>query len=269
VPSLTPLLRREPLGMIVDLRYEPTAAAGPERAITELSGPWQRLFGSTSIGGSEPASQPAVHDHVADSAQGIAFALATSLTPLGLGRDTWAKWLSRDREGGLASHLLGLALSGVLGGVVWHVRQEGTRRGDPELIRPLAAVEPGPRSPAFRAFKQLGRWLDASDDEVATAVGVGRTTPYSWERMSRPPSPRTTRRLHQLHSLVAGLVNRASAGEYREWLYEGGAFRRIAALSGDHDTLEAEAEPILFGQPRRRIDPGTWFPETESPDRSE
>ena len=30
VPSLTPLLRREPLGMIVDLRYEPTAAAGPE-----------------------------------------------------------------------------------------------------------------------------------------------------------------------------------------------------------------------------------------------
>ena len=147
--------------------------------------------------------------------------------------------------------------------------KKGTRRGDPELIRPLAAVEPGPRSPAFRAFKQLGRWLDASDDEVATAVGVGRTTPYSWERMSRPPSPRTTRRLHQLHSLVAGLVNRASAGEYREWLYEGGAFRRIAALSGDLDTLEAEAEPILFGQPRRRIDPGTWFPETESPDRSE
>lgn len=112
-----------------------------------------------------------------------------------------------------------------------------------------AATDP----PAFRAFRDLRRWIDASDEEIADMVGIGRTTPYAWRRQGHEPRPSTTQRLYEYHATLDSLRRRlGSAMVLRRWLYEGApATRREALLSGHLEALERDVHDLLF-----RRDPG-------------
>jgi hypothetical protein len=79
----------------------------------------------------------------------------------------------------------------------------------------------GGTSPAFRAFSELREWLSLSVPDAAELVGVGRTTPNSWERDGREPRPRLARRLYQLHALIGSLVRRHGVERTRVWLERG------------------------------------------------
>jgi hypothetical protein len=116
-------------------------------------------------------------------------------------------------------------------------------------------------SPAFDAFKDLVRWLRATDDEVASMIGVGRTTPYAWKREGREPRRSTVRKLFQTHAVLAGLVNKLGEEPAVEWLVLDDPSRRERVLAGDLAAVQNEARPLLFGRRQRRIRPGSWMPD--------
>src|SRR5262249_55741433 len=55
---------------------------------------------------------------------------------------------------------------------------------------------------AFTAFKDLGRWLNADDEQIAGMLGIGRTTAYSWKRERREPRPDNARRIYEFHAVL-------------------------------------------------------------------
>ena len=118
---------------------------------------------------------------------------------------------------------------------------------------------PGSAPEAFQAFKDIAEWLRASDEEVAEAIAIGRTTVYAWRREGREPRRGTARRLYQLHSVLAALQRRMGSERYELWLNQGTPSWRQAVLSGDLSVLEPVIESELFGQPSgQRFD---WTPE--------
>lgn len=119
---------------------------------------------------------------------------------------------------------------------------------------------PGSAPEAFRAFKDIADWLRASDEEVAEAIGIGRTTVYAWRREGREPRRGTARRLYELHSVLAALQRRMGSERYELWLNQGTPSWRQAVLSGDLSALEPVIESELFGHPsgQKGFD---WTPE--------
>jgi hypothetical protein len=112
---------------------------------------------------------------------------------------------------------------------------------------------------AFQAFKDVAEWLRASDEEVAEAIGIGRTTVYAWRREGREPRRGTARRLYELHSVLAALRRRMGSERYELWLNQGTPSWRQAVLLGDFSVLEPVIESELFAQPgRQKFD---WTPE--------
>jgi hypothetical protein len=122
-------------------------------------------------------------------------------------------------------------------------------------------VEDGHVSQAFDAFKDLVRWLQATDDEVASMVGVGRTTPYAWKRDGREPRRSTVRKLFQTHAVLAGLVNKLGEDAAVNWLVLDDPSRRERVLAGDLASVQNEARPLLFRRSQRRVRPGSWMPD--------
>jgi hypothetical protein len=128
----------------------------------------------------------------------------------------------------------------------------------PAVAKP---VEAEIQSPTFDAFKDLMRWLDATDQEVADMVGIGRTTPYTWRREGREPRRSTVRLLLQVHSVVAGLVdalgedaaNRLLSIEHPEY--------RKSLLRGNLQEIQPAIHDLLFKRERRRTKPGSWISE--------
>jgi len=127
------------------------------------------------------------------------------------------------------------------------------------LERQTEAPISGSTPEAFRAFKDITEWLRASDEEVAEAIGIGRTTVYAWRREGREPRRGTARRLYELHSVLAALQRRMGSERYELWLNQGASSWRQAVLSGDLSVLEPVIESELFDQPSgQRFD---WTPE--------
>lgn len=122
------------------------------------------------------------------------------------------------------------------------------------------------RSPAYDAFKDLGQWLDATDDEVAEMVGIGRTTPYDWKRVGREPRRSTVRLLFQCHAVLSALVKKLGEPQAKEWLLVEDPKRRERLLSGDIAAIQAETRPIIFGTARPRARRGSWMPDDRTDD---
>jgi hypothetical protein len=112
------------------------------------------------------------------------------------------------------------------------------------------------RAPAaYRAFKDLVRWLDADDMQIADMVGIGRTTPYTWKREGREPRTATAQRIYEHHATLDSLRRRLGANELRRWLHEGIPTRRDRLLAGGLEALEGDVHALLFrSAPGQRID---------------
>jgi len=115
--------------------------------------------------------------------------------------------------------------------------------------------------PAYRAFKDLGVWLNAGDDQVADMLGIGRTTPYAWKREGREPRPETARRIYEYHAVLDSLRRRLGSSEFQMWLREGNPSRHDRLLAGELESLDRDVHAVLF-QPvaAGRPDLG-WAPE--------
>lgn len=121
------------------------------------------------------------------------------------------------------------------------------------------------KHPEYRAFKELGRWLRAPDEEIAAMVGVGRTTPYAWARDQRTPRPEAARKLYQTHAVVASLVQLLGEDAAIRWLCDEDPLRRARLLRGDLAAVQREAQRVVFPSPRRPR-PGSWIPDDAEDD---
>ncbi len=120
-----------------------------------------------------------------------------------------------------------------------------------------AATDP----PAYQAFKDLARWLEADEDDVAKAVGIGRTTPYSWKREGREPRADTVRRLYEYHSTLDALLRRLGESGLRAWVFASRGGHRTALLIGDLAAVESDVNAVLFGRATDRLPDLAWAPE--------
>lgn len=131
-----------------------------------------------------------------------------------------------------------------------------------ELAGPEANV--GIQPSAYRAFKDLTDWLSADDSAVASMVGIGRTTPYTWCREGREPRASTVRRLYEYHATLESLRRRLGPESMRQWLELGRPSRRSVLLEGELAALDADVHEVLFQPARRRLDL-SWVPEPPAP----
>jgi hypothetical protein len=132
---------------------------------------------------------------------------------------------------------------------------------EPPVVERSQAVAPR----AFQAFKDLGSWLDADDDEVAGAVGIGRTTPYAWRREGHEPRARTVRRLYELHAMLDAVRRQLGSSRFGGWLSTGSPSRRSRLLAGDIASVAPDVDAALFGGLER---PDlSWSPEPADNER--
>lgn len=119
---------------------------------------------------------------------------------------------------------------------------------------------------AFGAFKDLMRWLEATDREVADMVGIGRTTPYTWSREGREPRRSTVRKLFQAHSLISALVDALGEDAAIRWISIEHPDHRESLLAGNLSDVQAALHEILFKRRRRRVRPGSWVADSADSD---
>jgi DNA-binding XRE family transcriptional regulator len=90
-----------------------------------------------------------------------------------------------------------------------------------ETIVPAALPSPTRSMEHVAAFQRLREALPLTDDELALVVGVGRTTPYKWNREGSSPQPKTRRLLLRLDAIVRGLLASQDRAEFDQWLLVG------------------------------------------------
>jgi hypothetical protein len=189
--------------------------------------------------GTRVAGMGAVGTHVVRSLAAMASFVDATLTGS----------LTAERQG--ASTIV-VALPNLVDDTTDDAVDEGTVEADPQS------------SPAFDAFRDLVGWLEATDEEVAAMAGVGRTTPYAWQRERREPRRSTVRRLFQTHAALSALVQRLGESDATQWLVYDDPTRRERVLAGDLPSVQDEMRPLLFGRTRSRMRPGSWVPDDES-----
>lgn len=146
----------------------------------------------------------------------------------------------------------------------------GTVNYDLETL-PLRTIDEGVdvlpeyRSRSFRAFKDLGRWLALSDTEVATMVGIRRTTAYAWERDGHEPRPATVRRLMQQHALVASVIDRLGEPAGQAWLLASSPNIAERLLEGDIASVDRQISDLVFARTTETSLPGAFI-DDEEPD---
>jgi hypothetical protein len=128
-------------------------------------------------------------------------------------------------------------------------------------------------SRAYETFKELGAWLEMSDEELAPIVDVARgTVSRSWKSGHEPRKRAQARRLFQLHAAVS--ATRSLLGdEFVLWLKHGSPCPLQMLVRGELDRFERATDAVIFPPsptPRRRLDaaqlpsdPGTARPEAE------
>lgn len=137
-------------------------------------------------------------------------------------------------------------------GVVW-------RAASTEQDTPLATDRP-----AYQAFKELARWLEADEQDVANAIGIGRTTPSSWKRDGREPRADTVRRLYEYHSTLDALRRRLGQEGLRAWIFARQGMHRAMLLSGDLAAVEGDVNAVLFGDAAERLPDLAWAPDEQT-----
>jgi transcriptional regulator with XRE-family HTH domain len=103
---------------------------------------------------------------------------------------------------------------------------------------------------AWGTFSDLKEQLGMTQEELADAVGVGRTTPYQWQR-GREPQPRHGRRLYELAATVGALRRRLDHDAFQAWLASGDPPPRELLAAGDLATVNRLADEIIFPTTRR------------------
>lgn len=127
-----------------------------------------------------------------------------------------------------------------------------------------ATAEPKPHSSAYLAFKELAGWLLLDNEDLAAALGVGRTTPYTWEREQREPRAETARRLYQVHGTVAALVDQLGESAATRWLAAGSPSPGSLLRRGEVAEVNRLAHDLLFRPAARRPAPGGFAVEEEA-----
>ena len=125
------------------------------------------------------------------------------------------------------------------------------------VVPPRRRVRQQPVSRPYRACKDLGSWLGVSDEDVASMVGVGRTTLYSWKRGAEPRRPAIARQLYQLHAVLRALYSQLGEDALRHWLKHGSPCPQTLLEQRDFDLFERLADEVLFprdDKPVRRLD---------------
>jgi hypothetical protein len=114
-----------------------------------------------------------------------------------------------------------------------------------------------PPSRAYMAFKDLGRWLAVSDDELAKIIEVSRTTvSTSWKHGNEPRKRAQARRLFQLHSVVRAL-HQALGDDLSRWLESGNPCPLKLLELRSYERFERFADHVIFprgDEPVRRLD---------------
>lgn len=112
-------------------------------------------------------------------------------------------------------------------------------------------------SRAYETFKELGAWLEMSDEELAPIVNVARgTVSRSWKGGHEPRKRAQARQLFQLHAVVSAL--RGLLGdEFALWLKHGFPCPLTMLVKGELDRFERAADAVIFPPnptPRPRLD---------------
>ncbi|MFI4977502.1 MAG: hypothetical protein ACHQC8_02315 [Solirubrobacterales bacterium] len=119
-------------------------------------------------------------------------------------------------------------------------------------------------SRAYDVFKELGAWLEMSDEELAPIVKVARgTVSRSWKNGTEPRKREQARRLFQLHGLASALHS-VLGDRLAVWLKRGSPCPLKLLEMGDIDRFERLADEVIFagaGAPRPRLDTA-WPPST-------
>jgi hypothetical protein len=122
---------------------------------------------------------------------------------------------------------------------------------------------------AYYAFRDLGEWLEMSDEELSDIVKVSRgTATRSWKNGTPPRKREQARRLFQLHALVAALRS-ALGDELTVWLKRGSPCPTKLLEQGDFDRFARKADAVIFPPsptPQPRLD-AAWPANAASPAR--
>ena len=113
-----------------------------------------------------------------------------------------------------------------------------------ERLEAPSRDETGPR--AWEAFKEVAAVLGFTDAELATVIGIGRTTVYTWQREDREPRRGTARRIYELHAALRALRRNLGEDGLDAWLMAGSPSRRQVILTGDLKKLGEEIDSELF-----------------------
>jgi DNA-binding XRE family transcriptional regulator len=125
------------------------------------------------------------------------------------------------------------------------------------LVAAAPKRRPALESPsrAYREFKQLAKWLELSQKDLADIIGVSRTTvSISWGKEGKDPhNKETARRVYELHSVVSALHRILGTG-LAGWLNRGpmGLLKER-----EYKRFERCADEVIFpadGEPRPRLD---------------
>lgn len=127
--------------------------------------------------------------------------------------------------------------------------------------RSEVATEPS----AYVAFKETARRLQLREDDLATLVGIGRTTPSSWARDGRAPRASTVRKLYELRATLTAVANVLGEDGLMVWLDSGTRKPREVIMEGQWDELNDLIWNALFAPTAKNQPDLSWAPEELEP----
>lgn len=95
-------------------------------------------------------------------------------------------------------------------------------------------------SAAWTAFEKLGSYLNYTDLETSSLLGLGDKTAYGWRRQGHEPQPRLARRLYESYAFVEQLVRAIGLEPARAALSQGGPESALALIRANR-VADAEA----------------------------
>jgi hypothetical protein len=127
-----------------------------------------------------------------------------------------------------------------------------------EAIRERLAVgdEDPPAADAGDAMRDLMDWLHEGREEIGRLAGFSRRSSHYWDTGTRP-RPATVRRLFEIHSVVASLVQALGRTRTRDWLRQPSrtipTASRLELLGADDGipVVTDEIASLLFDNARR------------------
>jgi DNA-binding XRE family transcriptional regulator len=193
----------------------------------------------------------------------LATGIALPSQPIQFTRFDWVEAQKSMLRNATATAIFNSAVEPMTGLVVVpHHRESGAATAVGDALAVIA--EPEPHSNAYRAFKELAAWLLLDDGDLSVVIGVGRTTPYTWERERREPRAETARRLFQMHGTVAALVDQLGEPAATRWLAAGSPSPASLLRRGEIAEVNRLAHDLLFRPAARRAAPGGFAAEEEA-----